>query len=289
MRSLFIDNHDYYTFGAPMPGRQFNSNTYKYGMNGQEKDPEIAEGIYTAEYWEYDSRIGRRWNTDPIVKPWESPYACFANNPIWFSDVKGDDATENGDKGKGNAPKVDNTPPKMEGMVLPEVTVTDKHPGAKKIGNDFKKLGNWIKDKIDYITSTGNYGTGHGGNGMGLYSSTVKRMSNALAELAEMFGVLKPSNADNIGTKTYKPFPKSNDKGLDKGLEEARKQGAAEQVDINNKKTQPVLRNFGDTTVETNYWDPNGSNSKFYTKDVNGTTVAPATETDKVQYDSQPH
>jgi hypothetical protein len=30
------------------------------------------------------------------VKPWESSYACFANNPIWFSDVNGDDGTPSG-------------------------------------------------------------------------------------------------------------------------------------------------------------------------------------------------
>jgi hypothetical protein len=28
------------------------------------------------------------------VKPWESSYACFANNPIWYSDVNGDDGTQ---------------------------------------------------------------------------------------------------------------------------------------------------------------------------------------------------
>jgi uncharacterized protein (TIGR02594 family) len=30
------------------------------------------------------------------VKPWESSYACFANNPIWYSDVNGDDGTQTG-------------------------------------------------------------------------------------------------------------------------------------------------------------------------------------------------
>ena len=48
----------------------------------------------TAEFWEYDTRVGRRWNTDPVVKPWESSYACFANNPIWYSDVNGDDGNK---------------------------------------------------------------------------------------------------------------------------------------------------------------------------------------------------
>jgi len=72
-----------------MPGRQYVASSYRYGMNGQEHDDEIASGIYTAEYWEYDSRIGRRWNIDPVIKSWESPYATFNNNPIYFSDPSG--------------------------------------------------------------------------------------------------------------------------------------------------------------------------------------------------------
>jgi hypothetical protein len=44
----------------------------------------------TAEFWEYDSRIGRRWNLDPVVSPWESQYATFHNNPIALSDPYGD-------------------------------------------------------------------------------------------------------------------------------------------------------------------------------------------------------
>lgn len=59
-------------------------------MNGQEKDYEIFEGSYTAEFWQYDSRLGRRWNTDPVVDASQSPYACFNNNPIFFSDPNGD-------------------------------------------------------------------------------------------------------------------------------------------------------------------------------------------------------
>ena len=61
-------------------------------MNKQEKDNEIFEGAYTAEYWEYDSRLGRRWNRDPIVKVHERSYATFSNNPVLFVDVHGDNA-----------------------------------------------------------------------------------------------------------------------------------------------------------------------------------------------------
>lgn len=43
----------------------------------------------TAEFWEYDARLGRRFNIDPKSIPSTSPYACFSNNPILFVDQKG--------------------------------------------------------------------------------------------------------------------------------------------------------------------------------------------------------
>ena len=77
-----------------MPGRNYvGANSYRYGMNGQEMDNEVdGQGnTMTAEYWEYDGRIGRRWNMDP--KPTtasESPYLCFSNSPIRYDDPDGD-------------------------------------------------------------------------------------------------------------------------------------------------------------------------------------------------------
>jgi len=70
-----------------------NSADYRFGFNGQEKDNEVS-GVgnsNTAEYWQYDSRLGRRWNTDPVVRAWESPYACLYNNPINIVDLKGNE------------------------------------------------------------------------------------------------------------------------------------------------------------------------------------------------------
>jgi hypothetical protein len=88
--SEILSSSDGYVFHQTMPNRSYNSNSYRYGLsNGQEKDNEIFEGAFTAEYWEYDSRTGRRWNVDPVVKPWESSYACFANNPIYYADPSG--------------------------------------------------------------------------------------------------------------------------------------------------------------------------------------------------------
>lgn len=85
---------DVYPFGMLMPGRNFSSTAYMFGMGGQEKDDEIT-GItganYTATYWEYDTRLGRRWNVDPVIDAGQSNYVCFSNSPIIRIDPNGDD------------------------------------------------------------------------------------------------------------------------------------------------------------------------------------------------------
>jgi hypothetical protein len=66
--------------------------SYGYGFNGQEKCDEIS-GIgnhNTALFWEYDTRLGRRWNLDPKPNLSLSGYSCFENNPSILVDVLGD-------------------------------------------------------------------------------------------------------------------------------------------------------------------------------------------------------
>src|SRR5690606_20889566 len=88
-----VSYSDYFPGHGLLNGRNGNSDEYRYGgANGQEKVDEIS-GLgnhYTAEYWEYDSRVLRRWNRDPKPNPSFSEYACFANNPIVFVDILGD-------------------------------------------------------------------------------------------------------------------------------------------------------------------------------------------------------
>jgi hypothetical protein len=91
---------DYYPFGAPITGRSFSSSeNYRFGYNTQEKTDEISgPGNHnTATFWEYDPRLGRRWNLDPVVKPWESLYACLSDNPILMVDPDGNDDYFNGE------------------------------------------------------------------------------------------------------------------------------------------------------------------------------------------------
>src|SRR5690554_4425411 len=77
---------------------------YRYGFGGQEKDNEIygTGNSYTAEFWQYDPRLGRRWNIDPMSfkYPWQSPYVAFNNNPIFYNDplgLEGEDPQEGDD------------------------------------------------------------------------------------------------------------------------------------------------------------------------------------------------
>jgi hypothetical protein len=53
---------NYSPFGVLLQNRNFTSEKYRYGFNGQEKDDEIAGSgnSYTAEYWQYVTRLGRR-------------------------------------------------------------------------------------------------------------------------------------------------------------------------------------------------------------------------------------
>ncbi|MBS1936562.1 MAG: hypothetical protein JSS84_01955 [Bacteroidetes bacterium] len=56
------------------------------------KDDEVygATGTsYTAEFWQYDARVGRRWNLDPVDQVSISNYAAFGLNPIINVDPNG--------------------------------------------------------------------------------------------------------------------------------------------------------------------------------------------------------
>jgi hypothetical protein len=87
---------DYYPFGYPMPDRNAHIEDYRFGFNGQESDNEVYgdKQSYTADFWQYDTRLGRRWNIDPVQHPSLSPYSTFAGNPILYSDFLGMDSIQ---------------------------------------------------------------------------------------------------------------------------------------------------------------------------------------------------
>jgi hypothetical protein len=84
----------YSHYSKPIKGLKGCVVDYRFSFNGQEKDDEVAGvgSINTAEFWEYDTRLGRRWNLDPkgVFFPTISQYSTFLNNPIKFNDPYGD-------------------------------------------------------------------------------------------------------------------------------------------------------------------------------------------------------
>jgi RHS repeat-associated protein len=76
-----------------MSGRTFNSNSYKYGFNGKEKDEEIKGDGDSYDFGAriYDNRLGRWWAMDPLQAkyPSLSPFSFVGNMPIIAIDPDG--------------------------------------------------------------------------------------------------------------------------------------------------------------------------------------------------------
>ncbi len=86
---------DYYAFGAPMPGKQFNSGNYRYGFNGKENDNELKGTGNSLDFEAriYDSRLGRWMSVDPLHAKYaeKSPFMFASDNPTNRVDIDGED------------------------------------------------------------------------------------------------------------------------------------------------------------------------------------------------------
>ncbi|MBK7816350.1 MAG: hypothetical protein IPJ60_01635 [Sphingobacteriaceae bacterium] len=93
MPALAYSKNNYYAFGSQMPGRQYNSNSYRYGFNGKENDNEVKGTGNQQDYGMriYDNRLGRFLSVDPIGKnfAYYTTYQFAANKPITAIDVDG--------------------------------------------------------------------------------------------------------------------------------------------------------------------------------------------------------
>jgi RHS repeat-associated protein len=90
---------DYSPFGAPLAGRTFSSNGYRFGFNGKEKDDEMnGDGnVYDYGFRIYNPRLGRFLSVDPLTKgfPMLTPYQYASNNPILNIDLDGLEGVNN--------------------------------------------------------------------------------------------------------------------------------------------------------------------------------------------------
>jgi RHS repeat-associated protein len=80
---------DNYVFGMTMPGRNYQSDNYRYGFNGKEKDAETLTQDYGFRI--YDYRIAKFLSVDPLTKeyPELTPYQFASNTPIKAVDLDG--------------------------------------------------------------------------------------------------------------------------------------------------------------------------------------------------------
>lgn len=106
-----VSSTDYYSFGAPMPGRQFNSNSMKYTFNGKEFDQETSYLDYGERM--YHAALGKFISVDPLDKnyPFLTPYQYASNNPIRYIDLDGAEARETATPSSGAKLAQDNTAP----------------------------------------------------------------------------------------------------------------------------------------------------------------------------------
>ncbi len=184
---------DFSAFHAALDDRQWfstaDSGVYRFGAsNGQEKDNEIygAGNSYSAEFWQYDSRLARRWNVDIVVKHGESPYSKFSNNPISLLDPNGAD-TIKGPNGQ-------------------DLNIGSGY-SQTKIGDDYFLVGEGLKTKI-WNAKGGAFETGEYENGT---DEQLQKLSNDLRweETKQSLNTLKSlarKTADKVVEKVENPI-----------------------------------------------------------------------------------
>jgi len=293
-----LSAQDYYAFGMEMPGRNASSGAYRYGFGGQEKDNEVSGdgNSYTAEYWEYDPRLGKRWNIDPILKPWESPYASFANSPVCNSDLLGLDkekaaeATQKNDDTKAGKEKQGDTYTDLNGSSFTydqqlgwQLDTKAEQPptgNGSSIGsgschgvdNSYIPQGESssfnIPSLFSFIIHSDNSAGPGGGENNGIQLHYDPRAlfqmhiyMKDVKELQELFGTLNKYdlNKSTKGFDTYKGKPTAKDileKDLEKKKEEQKEKLKEYEVD----KIKEFLRNCNEKNQNEPILKQTGSN-----------------------------
>ena len=158
-----LSTSGFYPFGMPMPGRSFNSNSYKYGFNGKEKDDEVKGNGNSYDFGAriYDPRIGRWLSVDPQFKqyPHFSPYTAFGDNPIYYIDPEGETLRIAGDetarmKAQVALQKLTNDKVEVMADGLVKITAGNENPGKKLVFGTQLLKGMSASDKTAIISLT---------------------------------------------------------------------------------------------------------------------------------------
>jgi RHS repeat-associated protein len=89
-----LATNSYYPYGMLIKSLSQNSDSYRWGFNGMEKDDEIKGVGNSYDFVErmYDTRIARFITPDPLMahNPTWSPFVFGLNNPVVFVDKNGE-------------------------------------------------------------------------------------------------------------------------------------------------------------------------------------------------------
>ncbi|WP_074408135.1 DUF6443 domain-containing protein [Aquimarina megaterium] len=90
-----VQEKNYYPFGLKMRGinETLRGRNHNYGFNGVEQMTDLDLNIYEMDVRKYDPSIARFTSIDPVTHHSMSTYNAFDNNPIFWADPSGADAT----------------------------------------------------------------------------------------------------------------------------------------------------------------------------------------------------
>jgi RHS repeat-associated protein len=136
-----------------MPGREGSAASYRFGFGGMEKDERVdpSGAVYTTPFRMLDTRLGRWWSEDPQLGEAPDPeslraslpnaYAFAEDNPIRFTDPRGDRIVVQGADGTevvyepGNAAQLAGAsdPFVADALAALEVLRVSSGPGASAV------------------------------------------------------------------------------------------------------------------------------------------------------------
>ena len=95
--SEITQQKNYYPFGLSHEGTYYGTPTltsHKYLYNGMERQDEMGINMYSMDFRQLDPAVGRWTGIDPVIHYDFSPYNSFDNNPIYWIDPSGANATK---------------------------------------------------------------------------------------------------------------------------------------------------------------------------------------------------
>jgi RHS repeat-associated protein len=97
-----IEEKNYYPFGLQHKGYNDvissvgNSTAQRFSLNGKELEESLGLNLHQMDMRQYDATIGRWTGIDLVIHYNFSTYSAFDNNPVYFADPSGADATSGG-------------------------------------------------------------------------------------------------------------------------------------------------------------------------------------------------